>query len=343
MLYLWSGFEYKYRKTVFRRTGDTNRRKRRFMILSQKKKGLYRFAGLLLFLIFGLLCPAGVGPPGSWPARPESHRPDATPAVLAESTAWIARPIAALVAGEAHAAEDSSPALVRKKLPTVPPAAASAVAAPSTVPAPAVTDPPKAATETPPAATPPDAAPPARAAMPELAPAPAPSPAPPAKTEPPQPEIKPLSGARGAYPFSILLSSCKEKPSAVTALSGYRKTGLTAYIVETDLGAKGLWWRILAGSYRTLDEAAQARKALRFSDAVVVKTPYANLIGQYASEKEAFQAADRLGSKDVFPYVVRTSGNSFQLLAGAFPSQQGAEKHQRELESKGVAAHTIQR
>jgi hypothetical protein len=179
--------------------------------------------------------------------------------------------------------------------------------------------------------------------MPELAPAPSPSPAPPAKTEPPKPGVKPISGARGVYPFSILLSSCKEKPNAVAALSDYRKSGLTPYIVETDLGSKGLWWRILAGYYRTLDEAARARKALRFSDAMVVKTPYANLIGQYGSEKEAFQAADQVSPKEVFPYVVRGPGNSFQLMAGAFPSQQGAEKHQRELESKGIVTRTIQR
>jgi cell division septation protein DedD len=175
--------------------------------------------------------------------------------------------------------------------------------------------------------------------MPELAPAPAP----PAEAEPARPEAKPLSGARGVYPFSILLSSCREKPSAVAALAGYRKTGLTPYIVETDLGSKGQWWRILAGYYRTLDEAAQARKALRFSDTVVVKTPYANLIGQYGSEKEAFQAADQLHSKEVFPYVVKGPGNSVQLIAGAFSNQQSAEKHQRELESKGIAARTIQR
>jgi len=283
------------------------------MISSLRKKKRYRAVRLLFVLILGLLWHPGQfiqGPP--------------------------------FVPGEAYAADDSPPALVRKKLPTTPPAAAPA-AEPLPAPAAPVSEPPKPVDEKPPGTAPPEPVPAARAAMPELGPAPSPSPAPPAKTEPPKPEIKPLSGPRGVYPFSILLSSCKEKQNAVAALSDYRKAGLTPYIVETDLGSKGLWWRILAGHYRTLDEAAQARKALRSSDAVVVKTPYANLIGQYASEKEAFQAADHVTPKEVFPYVVRGPGNSFQLMAGAFPSQKGAEKHQRELESKGISTRTIQR
>ena len=312
------------------------------MISSQEKKGLYRTVGLMFVLILGLLWHAGQLLQGSRSARQQSQRTDATTLAMQASPAVITRTIAAFVPGEAHAAEDSPPALVRKKLPATTPAAAPAAEPLPAPPAP-VSEPPKPVDEKPKGAAPPEPAPAARAAMPELAPAPSPSPAPPAKTEPPKPGVKPISGARGVYPFSILLSSCKEKPNAVAALSDYRKSGLTPYIVETDLGSKGLWWRILAGYYRTLDEAARARKALRFSDAMVVKTPYANLIGQYGSEKEAFQAADQVIPKEVFPYVVRGPGNSFQLMAGAFPSQQGAEKHQRELESKGIATRTIQR
>jgi cell division septation protein DedD len=179
--------------------------------------------------------------------------------------------------------------------------------------------------------------------MPELGPVLSPAPAPTAKAEPPKTGLKVLAAARGAYPFSILLSSCKEKPSALAAAAKFRKNGLTPYIVETDLGGRGLWWRILSGYYRTLEEASQARKALRIPDAVVVKTPYANLIGQYGSENDALLAAAQVTTKEVFPYVLRAPGNSFQLIAGAFPSQQAADKHQRELESKGIAARTIQR
>jgi len=248
-------------------------------------------------------------------------------------------------AGVAYAAESSQPALVRKKLPELTPA----------TPPPRVESPPAPqAPAAPPAATEPEKpkgvaasepAPPAAAPLPEPVPVPPPPVAPPApaKIETPKPEPAPVSPTRAAYPFSILLSSCKERENALAALSGYRQTGLTPYIVRTDLGGKGIWWRTLTGHYRTLAEATQAKNALKLSDAVVVKTPYANLIGQYGSESEAAEAANRVTQKEVFPYVVKGPGPSFQLMAGAFSSQQAAEIHRRELDARGVSTRTVQR
>jgi hypothetical protein len=282
------------------------------MTASQMKKGLYLVVGMVFVLILSLL----------WQAGQLLRGPE-------------------LLAGDAHAAGDGQPAFVRKKLPPLTPVATPA-AEPLPAPTPA-SEPAQPVGEKPQEAPTPATAPAASASLPELVPAPSPPPAPPPKTEPPKPELKPVSGSRPAYPFSILLSSCRERQNAVAALPEYRKMGLTPYIVETDLGSKGLWWRILAGQYRTLEEAVLARKALRPSDAVVVKTPYANLIGQYGSEREALQAAAQVHTKEVFPYVLRGAGNSYELLAGAFPSQQAADKNQRELESKGIAARTIRR
>jgi len=247
-------------------------------------------------------------------------------------------------AGVAYAAESSQPALVRKKLPELTPVTPPRVESPPAPQAPAA----------PPAATEPEKpkgvaasepAPPAAAPLPEPVPVPPPPVAPPApaKIETPKPEPAPVSPTRAAYPFSILLSSCKERENALAALSGYRQTGLTPYIVRTDLGGKGIWWRTLTGHYRTLAEATQAKNALKLSDAVVVKTPYANLIGQYGSESEAAEAANRVTQKEVFPYVVKGPGPSFQLMAGAFSSQQAAEIHRRELDARGVSTRTVQR
>jgi len=58
---------------------------------------------------------------------------------------------------------------------------------------------------------------------------------------------------------------------------------LTPYIAQIDLGGKGCGGGPY-GYYRTLEEASRAKNALKIGDAVVVKTPYANLIGQYESE-----------------------------------------------------------
>ena len=260
---------------------------------------------------------------------------------------------------EAYAAESNQPALVRKKLPELEPATPPRVE-PQPSPAAPAAPPPLTEQEKPKdAAVSEPTPPPAAAPQPEPAPAPLPPAAPPAaakietpkpepapvaaKTETPKPEPAPVSVTRAAYPFSILLSSCKEKENALAALPGYRQAGVSPYIVRTDLGGKGIWWRTLTGHYRTLAEATQAKNALKLPDAVVVKTPYANLIGQYGSETEAAEAANRVVQKEVFPYVVKGPGPTFQLMAGAFPSQQAAEIHRRELDARGVSTRTVQR
>ncbi|MCU0592219.1 MAG: SPOR domain-containing protein [Desulfobacterales bacterium] len=282
------------------------------MIASPQKRRHYPMAGLMLILISGLL----------WSGER-----------FMQATRSLLGPDAA------YAADVVQPSLVRKKLP-VPAAATRAEPVPAapTVPAiePSATAPEK--TERVASSEP---APPVAAPMPELSPLAVPPAPPPAKVEPSKSE---LTGASlRPYPFSILLSSCKEKENALAAASRYRQTGLTSYIVRTDLGNKGIWWRTLAGHYRTLAEAIQAKNKLKLSDAVVVKTPYANLIGQYGSEAEAAEAANRVAQKEVFPYMVKGPGPSFQLMAGAFPSQHAAEIHRRELDAKGVATRTVQR
>jgi cell division septation protein DedD len=129
----------------------------------------------------------------------------------------------------------------------------------------------------------------------------------------------------------------------LAALPSYRRAGLTPYVVQTDLGDKGTWWRTLTGSFKSLEEASQARKALNLADAVVVKTPFANLVGTYPSEAAAAEMAARLNALDHFPYTLRGPKNSVQLLVGASPAKPAAEKLQRELAAQGIASQVVQR
>jgi cell division septation protein DedD len=155
--------------------------------------------------------------------------------------------------------------------------------------------------------------------------------------------MKPSGAKRSAYPFSLLLSSCREKENSVATIHYYRKEGVTPYIVQTDLGGKGKWWRTLSGSYKTLETALQAKKSLRLPDAIVVKTPYANLVGEFPSEREASEQSVRLNQSGLFPYMVHEPGQPVQLLVGAFRDRQAAEQYQRELDAKGIASHVILR
>jgi cell division septation protein DedD len=167
-------------------------------------------------------------------------------------------------------------------------------------------------------------------------------PPPPAKPEPAKlPER--ARTERFAAPFSILLSSCRDRENALAGLPYYRQAGLTPYVVQTDLGDKGTWWRTLTGSFKSLDEASHAKKAFNLADAVVVKTPFANLVGAYPSEAGAAEMAARLGKLGHFPYTVPGPKNSVQLVVGAFLAKPAAEKLQRELAAQGIASQVVQR
>ena len=144
-------------------------------------------------------------------------------------------------------------------------------------------------------------------------------------------------------PFSILLSSCRDRENALAGLPHYRRAGLTPYVVQTDLGDKGTWWRTLTGSFKSLDEASHAKKAFNLADAVVVKTPFANLVGAYPSEAGAAEMAARLVKLGHFPYTVKGPKNSVQLVVGAFLAKPAAEKLQRELAAQGIASQVVQR
>jgi cell division septation protein DedD len=79
------------------------------------------------------------------------------------------------------------------------------------------------------------------------------------------------------------------------------------------------------------------------ADAVVVKTPFANLVGAYPSEAGAAEMAARLGKLGHFPYTVKGPKNSVQLVVGAFLAKPAAEKLQRELAAQGIASQVVQR
>lgn len=307
---------------------------------SGKKKRLVTLVGLLIVLVLGALWLAGNVMQSSRGSRKEA------PAQAGLPPAVVVRKQLSPPAGSAaNPAEGAAPAMVRKKLPQPPPAPELP---PSAAPAP---EPLKAAEALPPA---PEEKPaetaPAAAAVSTPAPPPGPTVAqaapaarpPPAKPEPAKPPER-VRTERLAAPFSILLSSCRDRENALAELPLYRQAGLTPYVVQTDLGNKGTWWRTLTGSFKSLDEASQAKKTFNLGDAVVVKTPFANLVGAYPSEAGAAEMAARLGKLGHFPYTVKGPKNSVQLVVGAFPAKPAAEKLQRELAAQGIATQVVQR
>lgn len=309
------------------------------MTATGRKKRLLVLAGLLLLLVVGLLWHAGSLLQNSRrEVRKTIPKTEAPAAVVTKKLAAPAAAEAVSVAGDAPT--------VRKKLPPAP-------LVPEAAPAPA-----PAATESAPPGSPVSLTPaeaetiPAAAAVPETAAGPAPSPAeppvsapapaaaPPASPPPPIKVAKAKMG-RGSFPFSILLSSCREKENALAALAGFQGAG-PVYIVRSEVKGKGAWWRVLTGLYRSVDEAGQARKALGVPGAVVVRTPFANRLGVFPSEAAA-DAAARVKALGYFPYSIRGSDGSVELVVGAFLAGSEAENLQREMQAQGIASEVIRR
>jgi hypothetical protein len=304
------------------------------MVQSQRRNRCFLVFALLIALLLGLSVDAGLRPAAA--AEP----------VVQKKLSDELLPAAAV-----------PPGVVRKKLPA-PPAVQS-----SAEPTPAASAPAVQTAPAPPAAVAPvdvaktEEAKPAEAKPMEPKPAEivtaAPPPPPPAvvpapaaaasapKTGTPKPAVKPAPGPT-RYPFSLLLASCQDRRNAEAALADFRRTGLAPYVVQTDLGPKGVWWRTLAGAFPSIEETVAAKRGPALAHAVVVRTPYANLVGEYGSEPEAAAAAAALARKGLFPYTV-AAGASVQLLVGAFPTQSAAESHRHELEALGVNARTVQR
>jgi hypothetical protein len=313
------------------------------MTASGRKKRLFTLVGLLVLLVVGLLWHGATlmhsSGKGIRKAIPGGAGPLAAPAV-------VTKKLAASASAET-AGVGTDPMIVRKKLPPgPPPVLAAAPPVPVAVePAPPPAPEPSLAPTlgpTPDSGPPPTvvAAPPLPALEP-LGSAPLPPPAASVKSSaaPPLPAV---GAKRASYPFSILLSSCREKENALAALAEFRRAG-AVYIARFEVKGRGAWWRVLTGVFKTADEASQAKKALGVPGAVVVRTPFANRLGIFASEAAAADTAARVNAMGYFPYFLQGANGAVELVAGAFLTEAEADALQAELKVQGVSTEIIRR
>lgn len=159
-----------------------------------------------------------------------------------------------------------------------------------------------------------------------------------------QPQKESISVESQAHlPYSILLSSCRLPQSARKIVAVHQKAGLAPYVVKVQFENGDVWLRVLAGHYPTRAEALKVKKSRQLSDAIVKKTPYANLIGSFSAEAEAKGFLKRLKDSGYSPYVLKRAEDEFQVVVGAFITREGAEKQKSELQSKGIPNEIIER
>jgi septal ring-binding cell division protein DamX len=164
----------------------------------------------------------------------------------------------------------------------------------------------------------------------------------PAKPLPPPKETAALQPDT-RHPYSLMLSSCRLPQSASKVVSDYKKVGLKPYVVKVKFKSGNEWLRVLTGHYQTRNEAAQAKKDLRLSNAIVKRTPYTNLIGTYTSLDEMQAELQQIKKLGYSPYFLKTQAGELKLMVGAFVTKKAAENQQAELQAKGIQSTVINR
>jgi cell division protein FtsN len=153
---------------------------------------------------------------------------------------------------------------------------------------------------------------------------------------------QPETTAGSSYPYSVYIGSYKSVDRARKAVSESQPKG-TSYWVKTDLGDKGIWYRVYIGCFETRDQAETFIKTHQIADGESRRTTYANLIGTYRSNEELEKMRLSLLNLEFSPYVIETSDGGSHLFTGAFYQKALAEKEHLDLKAKGIESQLIER
>ena len=238
--------------------------------LEQRQVALLAVAALVLLgVVFAAGVQVGRQITGSAAAAPAQPSPDDLPALdraEEEGAAGAAAKVAPL----------QPPTRVERPPAPVAPPEEAVAAAPAKVLAPA--KPPAAAKAPAPAEEPaveePVKAPPAPGSV-RVAVVEPQSPARAVVPKPPDDEVQLTPPPRGLLAFTVQIGAAQDKRDAQRLEAKARGAGLKPYVVEADLGAKGLWYRVRVGSFASKDVALRYKldveRELRLS-AVIMPT-----------------------------------------------------------------------
>ena len=99
-------------------------------------------------------------------------------------------------------------------------------------------------------------------------------------------------------PYSILLSSCQQQESIKKVITKYSQIGLKPYVVKSDLGINGIWWRIYAGHYETREAAIKEINRLGLTGKIVLKELNSNQENIYDSKIEVSNTKSLIVQKE---------------------------------------------
>jgi hypothetical protein len=143
-------------------------------------------------------------------------------------------------------------------------------------------------------------------------------PAPAAKSETALPSLQ-------SNPYILQLGSFNTLGTTLRAVDIYARKGITAHWNEVQMGEKGLWYRVFAGRFESMDAARHYQKTSGLKEARILFAPWTVLIDSSGSAEKIAHVRKRIQSRGVDAYSASGHGDRRHLCAGAFVSQSRAE------------------
>ena len=155
--------------------------------------------------------------------------------------------------------------------------------------------------------------------------------------------VYPVSGGSARHPHSLRLASFRSQEAADQAVAVYRRKGLPAFSIRVDVAGGDAFRLVHMGLYDSYASALEAKVALNLPEAVIKKTPWANLVGVYPQMAEAEAQVARLVEAGFSPYLAKQPDESVHVLAGAFSTRERAASQAERLAQSGFHSAVVER
>jgi hypothetical protein len=152
------------------------------------------------------------------------------------------------------------------------------------------------------------------------------------------------SASAARFPYTLQLACYNSEEVAREETMPFKQSGLAPFIVKSFSQRTGEnLWVIYSGYYSTAEDAKRDIKRYQLSEALSARTPYAVLIGTFASAEEMSGVMTRLEQFKYSFYTIPEGASVLSLFAGAFTTRTGAEQLNLQLQADGIKSKVVLR
>ncbi len=132
--------------------------------------------------------------------------------------------------------------------------------------------------------------------------------------------------------YILQLGSFNTLATTLRAADIYSRKGIAAHWNEVELGTKGLWYRVFAGRFESIDAARRYQDTHGLKDVQIIFAPWSVLIDRAGQAERISSVKRRIQSCGVDTYTESGDGNLFHLCAGAFITHERAQALARRIQ-----------